>query len=105
MKVAINFNGVIEHLSILDEESSKSTLLKEQMESIIWKIPDDNYELKLQLKSIMTSVEALQRNVRNRKALLLQIVDDLRRVSGKNESWLADIEHVVSGLSDGECHE
>lgn len=99
MKVFINFCGVIDHLDILDEEASKSGALKECVQSINCQMTGSNYDLTLQLQDLVNAIDSLQRNIHGRKKLLLDIVDDLKRVNMSNKSRITEIESTINELS------
>ena len=102
MKVFINFQGVIDHLDILDEETARSAMLMEYIESIYQQVPKDKHELLRHIKSIIDSVDAIQRNIKGRKILLCDVVHELKKVKQSNQNNITEIEYFVKKLKDGE---
>lgn len=103
MEIFINFNGVADHLDVLDKEISRSNVLIEHVQNISCQIPEGDYELLLQVKNIMNSIDSFQENIQNRKILLLDIISKLKKENISSKNVITTIEYAISGLSDGRC--
>lgn len=100
MRIFINFNGVLDHLDILNEEASRGKILMSCVQNLYQLVPDDNYELVLQMKNIINSIDLLQRNIQGRKDLLSDIVYELKRVNQSGKNTVAEIEYMINELSN-----
>lgn len=100
MKVSIDFNGVTDHIDIIDEEIRKSRILMNYMQHLISQIPAENYELFV-LKGIVASIESLERNMQGRKVLLKDIVDEFKKVKISNKAEIEKMESIIKALCEG----
>lgn len=105
MQIAIKFEGVIDHLDIISEQAKKSSQL---IDTLNWVLKDISYEdagQKTKIVNIIGRAEKLQKNISERRELLLEIVSILKEAGIKTDTFVTEIGYKIDKLSDGGCHE
>lgn len=100
MKLYINFEGLLDHQDILSEELRKSEQFMELVQSTLHEVPEGDVQMQLKIRKIKEDVVHLQRNIRSRKHLMVDIADSLKIVYQKNKNTVEKIELQVQQLSD-----
>lgn len=102
MRVTINFNGVIDHLDVLSEQMQKSNQLKAVVKQMSNEISLENTDLIPRVQRIENSVNSLQRNIENRRKLLVEIVSVLKNEKCRTEETIVEMEYKINNLSSGD---
>lgn len=101
MQIFVKFEGIIDHLDILSEESKKSLQLINTLQLALKEVPKENVEQILRVNEILRHVEAFQRTIFRRKNLLLEIVSILKNASIKTDNVVTEIEYMIEKVSNG----
>ena len=102
MKIFINYEGVTDHLDILSKEAAMSRQLMAAMQRLEQILPGDNPGQAIQLREMAGSLDSFQRNIQDRRELLLNIVSEFKAANYAMAETVSGIGEKVAGLSDRE---
>lgn len=90
MQNKIKFDGVLDHLDILSEESRVCEQLKKILQLAMEETLDDEEVRRMQLRKIIQKVDTLHRNINGREKLLLEIVSILKSAKIKSDEIVSE---------------